>query len=176
MTDQRESWDRYFLKIASQVATRATCVKRQIGAVVVKDRRIQATGYNGSPTGYPHCLDGWCPRAHLPSVTGGSYDGCIAIHAEANALLQCGVEEKKGATLYCTDPPCFGCAKLIAGAGIQLIVVGNWKNAPPDWGNTAEFLGRLFIDARGPTADWPERPEPPEPQPNWGIVETERRL
>lgn len=120
---ERGTWDSYFLDLAHTVATRATCSRRQVGAVVVKDRRIVSSGYNGGPSGYPHCLDGACPRAASDAPSGADYERCIAIHAEANALLFASPEQRDGATLYCTFFPCFGCAKLIANAGIAEVVV-----------------------------------------------------
>jgi dCMP deaminase len=120
------SWDEYFLNIATAVATRAKCTRRRVGAVLVLDRRIIATGYNGAAPGHPDCLEGACPRGRLSydEVPGlGDYDRpgtpgfCIAIHAEVNALLFA-TRDTKGATAYITDPPCPGCRKALAAAGI----------------------------------------------------------
>lgn len=131
MTDTRPSWDDYFLGIARAVAERADCTRRKVGAVVVDPQhRILATGYNGAPAGEPGCLTaGACPRGResLQSVSpGSSYDtgpgSCIAVHAEANALLYADGWHLRGATLYCTEEPCGGCARLIAGAGIAHVV------------------------------------------------------
>jgi dCMP deaminase len=91
----RVSWDEYFLELARTTATRATCSRRKHGAVIVKDRRIVATGYNGGPSGYPHCEDGGCPRATSDAEQGHDYERCIAIHAEANALLFSSPEERE---------------------------------------------------------------------------------
>lgn len=127
----RPDWDAYFLGIAEAVARRADCSRRQIGAVIVKDNRIVSTGYNGAPAGMPGCLtDGACPRAKIVERTNQdvSYDegpgACIAIHAEANALLYASRDKCVGATLYVTSDlgPCPGCVKLIAGAGIVRVV------------------------------------------------------
>lgn len=123
----RLSWDEYFLAIAGTVSLRADCSRRQVGAVVVKDHRIVSTGYNGSPPGWPGCAtDGACPRARSGVEHGSSYDtgpgSCIAVHAEANALLYAGVDGCKGATLYLTTAPCDGCMRLIYAAGIVRIV------------------------------------------------------
>jgi len=120
------TWDEYFIGIAYAVATRAKCTRRKVGAVLVLDRRIIATGYNGAAPGEPDCLDGACPRGQLdysvvPEL--GDYDRpgtpgfCIAIHAEVNALLFA-TRDTKGATAYITDPPCPGCRKALAAAGI----------------------------------------------------------
>lgn len=131
MTDQVvrpqvPSWDDYFLGIAQAVAARAKCTRRRVGAVLVHDLRIIATGYNGAAPGHPDCLEGACPRGQLTydQVPGlGDYDRpgtpgfCIAIHAEVNALLFA-TRDTKGATAFITDPPCPGCRKALAAAGI----------------------------------------------------------
>jgi dCMP deaminase len=134
----RPGWDEYFLNVASAVSTRADCTRRQVGAVIVKDNRIVSTGYNGAPAGRPGCLDGACPRGQLSVsevVPGSSYDtgpgSCIAVHAEANAIIYADYERCRGAVLYCTDEPCEGCCKLIAGAGILGVI---WP------GNTGVWL------------------------------------
>ena len=128
---ERPSWDDYFLAIARSVAARADCTRRMVGAVLVdQHHRILATGYNGSPAGAPGCLtDGACPRGQqgLDAVPpGSSYDtgpaSCIAVHAEANALLRADGHLARGATLYCTDEPCDGCRRLIEGAGVARVV------------------------------------------------------
>lgn len=120
------SWDDYFLAIAKVVATRAKCRRRKVGAVITVDHRIIATGYNGAAPGVPDCLEGACPRGLLtydqqPGLsnydTPGTPGFCIAIHAEVNALLFA-TRDTKGATAYITDPPCSGCRKALAAAGI----------------------------------------------------------
>jgi dCMP deaminase len=122
-TTERPDWDEYFLRICEVVAQRADCTRRQVGAVIVRNHRIVSTGYNGAPAGQPGCLtDGACPRGRGESPITGDYDLCIAIHAEANALLYADYDKCQGATMYCTDKPCDGCKKLIAGAGIERIV------------------------------------------------------
>lgn len=127
----RLDWDDYFLGIAKAVSLRADCTRRQVGAVVVDaQHRILSTGYNGAPAGQPGCLTaGACPRGQTSLshvLPGSSYDtgpgACIAVHAEANALLYADGWHLRGATLYCTDEPCGGCARLIAGAGIIRVV------------------------------------------------------
>lgn len=128
--DTRPSWDDYFLAVARVIATRADCTRRQVGAVIVRNNRIVATGYNGVPAGEPGCLTaGACPRGHSDVPPGSSYDtgpgACIGIHAEANALLYAARDKCEGAVLYCTDAPCDGCARLLAGADIERIVVAN---------------------------------------------------
>jgi dCMP deaminase len=134
----RQSWDDYYLELARTASTRATCSRRKHGAVIVKKRRIVATGYNGAPSGYPHCDDGACPRASSDAAQGHDYDACIAIHAEANALLFSSPEEREDAVLYCTGAPCFGCAKLIANSGVSEVVASGGRYE--GWEATREFL------------------------------------
>ncbi len=112
------------------MANRADCSRRQVGAVLVdQDNRLVSTGYNGSPPGGPSCLQGECPRGTSSVAPGSSYDtgpgSCIALHAEQNAILWAEPERRRGATLYCTDKPCTGCSRLIAGVGITKVVVPN---------------------------------------------------
>lgn len=115
----RESRDSYFLRIASVVASRGTCRRRRVGAILVDSRRhIIATGYNGTPAGFPHCLDHECPGAR--SVSGTHLDGCFAIHAEANALLQCS-DVSRIDTCYSTASPCISCTKLLLNTGCRRI-------------------------------------------------------
>ncbi len=110
----------YFLGIAIAVAARSDCERSRVGAVVVKDRRIRATGYNGAPAGKPGCLT--CPRRLSGVEPGTDYSNCVAVHAEANALLYCDREDLIGATLYITRAPCYACEKLIAASGIVRVV------------------------------------------------------
>jgi dCMP deaminase len=116
----RPDWDEYFLEIARAVSLRSDCERDKVGAVLVKERRIRATGYNGAPAGMDGCAT--CPRRTSGCSPGSSYDNCVAIHAEANALLYSDLEGRTGATLYVTRKPCYACAKLIAGAGIERVV------------------------------------------------------
>lgn len=122
ISKKRPDWDVYFLDIAMAVEARADCTRRQVGAVIVDaDHRILSTGYNGAPSGKPGCLSfGACPRGRkdYDEVKAlSAYDDCIAIHAEANALLYARTS-LVGATIYVTCKPCNDCAKLIAGSGI----------------------------------------------------------
>jgi dCMP deaminase len=113
----RPSWDDYFLEIARVVATRATCDRKHVGAVIVKDKRIVATGYNGSPSGLPHCDE----VGHQLATIDGR-DSCIrTLHAESNAIDQAG-QDAEGGTLYTTVFPCFDCAKRIINAGIVQVI------------------------------------------------------
>jgi dCMP deaminase len=123
----RPDWDTYFLGIAAAVAARADCSRRRVGAVIVQDHRIVATGYNGAPAGRPGCLtNGACPRAHSEVPEFSDYEtgpgSCIAIHAEANALLYADRSRCEGGTIYVTCEPCSWCLKLIDGAGIARVV------------------------------------------------------
>lgn len=121
----RPDWGSYFMGIAQAVAERSDCERSKVGAVVVNQRRIRATGYNGSPSGLPGCED--CPRRVSTAEPGVcSYDDgatkCLAVHAEANALLFCDRDDLIGATLYITRPPCYACEKLIAAVGVTSVV------------------------------------------------------
>lgn len=121
----RPNWDIYFLGIALAVAKRADCSRRIVGAVIVKNNRIVATGYNGAPAGQPGCLEGACPRSGSTVASGSDYEtgpgACIAVHAEANALLYADRDKCEGATMYVTESPCSWCYKLIEGAGIARV-------------------------------------------------------
>lgn len=120
----RPSWDQYFIDITHLVATRSTCLRRQVGALLVKDRNILATGYNGTPSGISHCEDVGCLRDRLKVPSGERHELCRGLHAEQNAIIQAarhGVNIA-GATLYCTTMPCIICTKMLINAGIQRVV------------------------------------------------------
>ena len=121
----RPSWDEYFMSIAYQVATRSTCIRRKVGALLVRDRRILTTGYNGPPSGLPHCIDVGCLREKLGVPAGQRHELCRGLHAEQNALIQAAIYgvSVKGATLYCTHYPCSLCAKMLINAGVVKVVV-----------------------------------------------------
>lgn len=123
--DNRPSWDEYFMRIALLAATRSTCLRRQVGAVIVKDKRVLSTGYNGSPSGLSHCLDVGCLREKLKIPSGERHELCRAIHAEQNAIIQAATSgvSIEGATLYSTTYPCVLCAKMIINAGIRTIYI-----------------------------------------------------
>jgi dCMP deaminase len=143
---RRTDWDHYFLNIAQETASRSNCVRRQHGAVIVKNRRISSTGYNGPPSGHPHCDEGACPRANADAATGWGYDTCIAIHAEANAILYSSPVERERASIYITGMPCFTCAKLIANSGITEVV---GTGAPYDgWNDVRAFLLNCNVRVR----------------------------
>ncbi|MDQ3646092.1 MAG: dCMP deaminase family protein [Actinomycetota bacterium] len=137
-TQRVTDWDKYFLNIARETATRSNCTRRQHGAVIVKNRRIRSTGYNGPPSGHPHCDEGACPRAGAETPSGWGHDNCIAIHAEANAILYSSPEEREGATIYITGVPCFTCAKFIANSGITEVVATG--EAYEGWENVRTFM------------------------------------
>ncbi len=122
--DGRPSWDQYFMAIADLAATRSTCLRRQVGAVVVKEKRILATGYNGAPRGLAHCLDIGCLREELGIPSGERHELCRAIHAEQNAVVQAATSgvDITGSTIYTTTFPCSLCSKIIINSGIARIV------------------------------------------------------
>ncbi len=122
---ERPSWDEYFLDISKLVAKRSTCMRRQVGAVIVKDKRILTTGYNGAPSGLEHCETTGCIREKMKIPSGERHELCRALHAEMNAILQAaqyGIS-LEGSMIYCTNQPCIICAKMIINAGINRIVV-----------------------------------------------------
>jgi len=122
--DMRESWDLYFMRIAFLVRERSTCVHRKVGALIVKDNRILATGYNQPPSGFPHCDVIGCIRDDLGIPSGSNQEICYALHAEQNAIVQAakfGISTD-GATMYVTHKPCSLCARLIINAGICRVV------------------------------------------------------
>ena len=124
MADARPSWDEYFMDITRRVATRSTCLRRAVGAILVHDKRIIASGYNGGPSGLAHCLDIGCLREKLGIPSGQQHELCRGIHAEQNAIIQAaryGVSIE-GSVLYCTTQPCTQCTKMLINAGITEIV------------------------------------------------------
>jgi dCMP deaminase len=121
---QRPPWDQYFMDITRLVATRSSCLRRQVGALLVKERNILATGYNGVPSGISHCDSTGCLREQLNVPSGERHELCRGLHAEQNAIIQAarhGVNID-GATLYCTTMPCIICTKMIINAGIVRVV------------------------------------------------------
>ena len=126
--------------------TFSTCAKRQYAAVVLSsNKRVIGFGYNGSPSGMPHCNEGHCPRLHENAANGSNYDNCIAQHAEAGALLWSDPAQRSGATLVVNGPPCMGCAKLIASAGIARLVC-NKDEAYAQWGDVKQFLDAAGVE------------------------------
>lgn len=127
----RPSWDEYFLKIASDVAERSTCLRRKVGAVLVRDKRILTTGYNGAPRGMVHCEERGCLREKLSVPSGERHELCRGLHAEMNALLQAAIHgvSVEGGTLYCTTRPCSLCARMLINAGIiRVVTVGGYPD------------------------------------------------
>ncbi len=120
----RPSWKEYFMDIAVLVARRSTCRRRRVGAITVRDKRILATGYNGAPTGLPHCLDIGCLREELEIPSGERHELCRGLHAEQNVIIQAAYHgvSIEGATLYCTNLPCSICSKMLINAGIRDII------------------------------------------------------
>ncbi len=120
----RPSWDDYFMDITQRVATRSTCLRRQVGAVIVLDKRILATGYNGAPRGLPHCDETGCLRERMGIPSGQRQEICRGLHAEQNAILQAALHgvSVAGGTVYVTHQPCITCAKMIINAGIRRVV------------------------------------------------------
>ncbi len=120
---ERPSWDEYFMTITKMVATRSTCLRRHVGAILVKDKRILATGYNGSPSGLKHCSEVGCLRENLSIPSGTRHELCRGLHAEQNAIIQAANHgiSIRGATLYCTNKPCIICSKMIINAGITQV-------------------------------------------------------
>ncbi|MDD5137088.1 MAG: cytidine/deoxycytidylate deaminase family protein [Candidatus Omnitrophica bacterium] len=129
--NNRPTWDEYFLGIADLVSKRSTCLRRRVGAVLVKDKRILATGYNGAPSRIAHCSETGCIREKLKIPSGERHELCRGLHGEQNAFLQAALHgtSLKGATLYCTTQPCIICAKMVINAGIKEIVI---KGTYPD--------------------------------------------
>jgi dCMP deaminase len=123
--NDRPNWDEYFMDIAALVSKRSTCLRRGVGAVLVRDRRILSTGYNGAPSGMRHCLDIGCLREQLNIPSGERHELCKGLHAEQNAIIQAAFHgvSVNGSTLYCTNQPCVICSKMIINAGIVHVIV-----------------------------------------------------
>lgn len=124
MNTVRPSWERYFSELAALVASRSTCLRRQVGAVLVKEERIIATGYNGAPRGLKHCSETTCLRESMNIPSGQRYELCRGVHAEQNAIINAAYYgiSTNGAVLYCTNQPCILCARMIINAGIRKVV------------------------------------------------------
>lgn len=135
-------WDERFMRLTEQVGSWASCLRRKVGAVIVREKRVMATGYNGAPAGISTCIErGECMRTKLGIASGTHAELCYAAHAEQNAIIQAaryGVNID-GATLYCTHQPCVICAKMIINAGIRRVV---YKEGYPD-----DFSMKLFEEA-----------------------------
>ena len=120
----RPSWEEYFMDITRLVARRSTCMRRQVGAVMVKDKNILATGYNGTPSGITHCDVTGCLREKLKVPSGERHELCRGLHAEQNAIIQAARHgiNIDGSVLYCTDSPCIICTKMLINAGIRKVI------------------------------------------------------
>mgnify|MGYP001565678494 CR=1 FL=1 len=139
---KRPGWDEYFLGLAELVSKRATCLRRSVGAVLVKDKRILATGYNGAPSGIAHCEIAGCIREKLKVPSGERHELCRGLHAEQNVILQAALYGvgTKDSTLYITNQPCIICAKMIINAGISEIVFA---------GDYPDKMAREFLKEAG---------------------------
>lgn len=140
--EKRPTWDEYFLEVAHLVSKRSTCLRRRVGAVLVKDKKILATGYNGAPSGLKHCSDTGCIREKMRIPSGQRHELCRGLHAEQNVLLQAALYgvSTKGSVLYVTNQPCVICAKMLINAGIEEIVISS--GYPDD-------LSRKFLKEAG---------------------------
>jgi len=142
----RPSWDEYFLSIAELVSSRSTCLRRRVGAVIVKDKRILSTGYNGAPSMIEHCAAVGCIREKLSIPSGERHELCRGLHGEQNAFLQAALHgtSLRGSILYSTTQPCIICAKMIINAGIREVVI---RGDYPDR-MAKEFLKKAKVRVR----------------------------
>ncbi len=127
LIDKRLNWDQYFMEIAAVVALRSTCLRRKVGALLVLNKRILSTGYNGAPSGLSHCEEKGCLREEMKVPSGERHELCRGLHAEQNAIIQSAVHGVaiKGSTLYCTHYPCAVCAKMLVNAGIANVILAS---------------------------------------------------
>jgi dCMP deaminase len=121
---QRPSWDEYFMNIAKVVASRSNCMKRKVAAIIVRDKRVISTGYNGTPRGTRNCNEGGCPRCNTLAASGTALDECLCSHGEENAIVQASYHgvSLKDAIIYSTFAPCLQCAKMIINSGIREVI------------------------------------------------------
>jgi dCMP deaminase len=147
---KRPGWDEYFMTIAADVARRSTCLRRQVGAILVVDRRLLATGYNGAPSDVPHCSETGCLRDQMAVPSGERHELCRGLHAEQNAIIQAAKHGVRidGATLYTTHHPCSMCAKMAINAGVQRIVC--LHDYPDDLGKAMLRLGKVRLEVYQP--------------------------
>ena len=129
---ERPPWDSYFMKIAEDVATRSTCLRRHVGAVIVKDKRILTTGYNGAPSGISHCTEETCLRIKYNVPSGERHELCRGLHAEQNAIIQAAYHgvSLKGAKIYITHKPCSICTKMLINSGIDTFIFKSFYDDP----------------------------------------------
>jgi len=119
----RPDWDTYFMEMARLASLRSSCLRRAVGAVLVRDKRLLATGYNGVPSGVTHCEETGCLREKLGVPSGERHELCRGLHAEQNAIIQAALHgvSTKGAVLYCTNLPCIICAKMLINSGVRKV-------------------------------------------------------
>ena len=148
----RPDWDEYYLGIAHAVSTRSNCCRRQVGALIVVDRSIISTGYNGTPMGVRNCIDGGCPRCMSDAPSEHGYDTCICVHAEQNAIVLFSARHgnaTQGGVLYTTLRPCFGCVKEAIQAGIGEFVFDDPFSYPDELeGAFADLIEQSGIELR----------------------------
>lgn len=138
----RPDWDEYFMEMAELAATRASCLRRKVGAVLVKNRKVLATGYNGAPKDIAHCEVTGCLREKMEVPSGQRHEICRGVHAEQNLVAQAAFHGVKteGAAVYCTHQPCIICTKIMINAGVKKIY---FKNAYAD-----EFAEKLLKESK----------------------------
>ncbi|MFQ3675490.1 MAG: cytidine/deoxycytidylate deaminase family protein [Endomicrobiia bacterium] len=150
----RPSWDEYFLKLTFLVAERSTCRRHHVGAVIVRDKHILTTGYNGAPSGCKDCLELGCLREELKIASGERHELCRGVHAEQNAIIQAGSHgiNIKNATIYCTHSPCLICAKMIVNSKIKRFVT--YKDYPDEnFKNLFKEAGVEFVQLSMPKTE-----------------------
>lgn len=125
---KRPNWDNYFITMAHLTSLRSNCIKRKVGAIVVKENKVLSMGYNGTPTDMTNCIDGGCKRCTNTTESGKDLDLCMCLHAEENAIMFLSREDLRDSTLYCTLNPCIGCLKKIIQCKIKKIVYKNEYN------------------------------------------------
>jgi len=142
LSNDRPSWDEYFMSITELVAQRATCLRRRVGAILVRDKHIISTGYNGAPKNVSHCFEVGCLREQQGVPSGERHELCRGLHAEQNAIIQAASHgvSIEGAVLYCTNSPCSICSKMLINAGIQKIYYRE---------GYADFLGGQMLEEAG---------------------------
>lgn len=146
MGSERPKWDQYFMKIAEVVSTRSNCLRRSVGAIIVKDKVIISTGYNGTPFGVKNCFDGGCKRCMSDQPPGEGYDTCVCVHAEENAIALAARNGTitNGSVIYTTLRPCFGCLKKLIQAGVKEII---YKEDSPYEGEMEDAYQDLVRDS-----------------------------
>jgi dCMP deaminase len=145
--NKRPGWDEYFMEIAKVVAMRSNCMTRKVAAIIVKDRRIISTGYNGTPRGTRNCNEGGCPRCNAGTESGKNLEECYCSHGEENAIVQAayhGISVKDG-MLYTTFSPCLLCTKMIINAGIREVI---YNEEYPLAGSSFSLLEEAGVTAR----------------------------